>query len=142
MRRARSARAVNRRSRAMPIQSAGWLEARPERGGKLENTGPRNQKAFPAHVAAPQPCLARSKRANLPFGSWYSGNPAPGLSFLQARVKGRSAMKESLNRLYRAVAGVAFLGLLVAAIAVAAAGQGGTPEEAKAMVERAVAAVT
>jgi signal transduction histidine kinase len=50
-------------------------------------------------------------------------------------------MKKSLNRFYRAVAGVAFLGLLVAANEVAAAGQGGTPEEAKAMLERAVAAV-
>ena len=50
-------------------------------------------------------------------------------------------MSKSLNRFYRAVAGVAFLGLLVAANEVAAAGQGGTPEEAKAMLERAVAAV-
>ena len=50
-------------------------------------------------------------------------------------------MSKSLNRFYRAVAGVAFLGLLVAANEVAAAGQGGTPEEAKAMLERAVAAI-
>ena len=50
-------------------------------------------------------------------------------------------MKKSLNRFYSAVAGVAFLGLFVAANEVAAAGQGGTSDEAKAMLERAVAAV-
>jgi signal transduction histidine kinase len=49
-------------------------------------------------------------------------------------------MKNSLKQFYRAVAGMAFLGLLVAHD-VAAAGQGGTAEEAKAMLERAVAAV-
>ena len=50
-------------------------------------------------------------------------------------------MSKSLNRFYRAVAGVAFLGLLVAANEVAAAGESGTAEEAKAMLERAVAAL-
>ena len=50
-------------------------------------------------------------------------------------------MKTFLNQFYRAVAGMALLGLVVAANEVAAAGQGGTPEEAKAMLERAVAAV-
>ncbi len=50
-------------------------------------------------------------------------------------------MKNSLKQFYRAVAGMAFLGLLVAANQVAAAGQGGTADEAKAMLERAVAAV-
>ena len=47
----------------------------------------------------------------------------------------------SLKQFYRAVAGMALLGLLLAANEVAAAGQGGTSDEAKAMLERAVAAV-
>ena len=50
-------------------------------------------------------------------------------------------MKNSRKQFYRAVAGMVLLGLLVAANDVAAAGQGGTPAEAKAMLERAVAAV-
>ena len=50
-------------------------------------------------------------------------------------------MNNSLKRFYPAVAGAALLGLLVAANQGAAAGQGGTPEEAKAMLERAVVAV-
>jgi signal transduction histidine kinase len=45
------------------------------------------------------------------------------------------------SRLYRAIAGIAFLGLFVTASAGIAAGQTGTAEEAKAMLERAVAAV-
>ena len=45
------------------------------------------------------------------------------------------------NRLYRAVVGIACLGLLVEASAGIAAGQTGTAEEAKAMLERAVAAI-
>ena len=47
-------------------------------------------------------------------------------------------MSKSLNRFYRAVAGVLLSGLL-AAHEGTAAGQTGTPEEAKAMLERAVA---
>jgi signal transduction histidine kinase len=50
-------------------------------------------------------------------------------------------MKNSLKQFYHAVAGMALLGLLVAANQAAAAAQGGTPAEAKAMLERAVAAV-
>ena len=50
-------------------------------------------------------------------------------------------MKTFLNQFSRAAAGMALLGLVVTANEVAAAGQGGTPEEAKAMLERAVAAV-
>ena len=50
-------------------------------------------------------------------------------------------MSKSLNRFSITIASVVFLGLLVAANEVAAAGQGGTPEEAKAMLERAVAAL-
>jgi signal transduction histidine kinase len=50
-------------------------------------------------------------------------------------------MKRLLHRLYRAAVGVAFLGLLVAANEGIAAGDSGTADEAKAMLERAVAAV-
>jgi signal transduction histidine kinase len=50
-------------------------------------------------------------------------------------------MKKSLKQFYRAIAGMALLGLLLAANEVAAAGQSGTSEEAKAMLERAVAAI-
>ena len=45
------------------------------------------------------------------------------------------------NRLYHAVAGIASLGLFVAASEGIAAGQTGTADEAKAMLERAVAAI-
>jgi signal transduction histidine kinase len=45
------------------------------------------------------------------------------------------------NRLYQAVAGIAFLGLVVMASEGIAAGQTGTADEAKAMLERAVAAI-
>ena len=50
-------------------------------------------------------------------------------------------MKNSLKRFYPAVAGLAFLGLVVGANQGAAADQGGTADEAKAMLERAVVAV-
>ena len=50
-------------------------------------------------------------------------------------------MSKSLNRFYITIASVVFLGLLVAAHEGTAAGQTGTPEEAKAMLERAVAAL-
>lgn len=50
-------------------------------------------------------------------------------------------MKKSPKRLYHAVIGVAFLGLLVAANESTAAGETGAAEEAKAMLERAVAAI-
>ena len=50
-------------------------------------------------------------------------------------------MNNSLKRFYRAVAGVAFLGLVGAANQGALADQGGTADEAKAMLERAVVAV-
>jgi signal transduction histidine kinase len=50
-------------------------------------------------------------------------------------------MSKSLNRFYITIASVVFLGLLVAANEGTAAGQTGTPEEAKAMLERAVAAL-
>jgi signal transduction histidine kinase len=46
-----------------------------------------------------------------------------------------------LDRLYQAIAGIAFLGLFVTAGEGIAAGQAGTAEEAKAMLERAVAAI-
>jgi signal transduction histidine kinase len=45
------------------------------------------------------------------------------------------------NRLCHAVAGIAFLGLLITDSAAIAADQTGTAEEAKAMLERAVAAI-
>jgi signal transduction histidine kinase len=45
------------------------------------------------------------------------------------------------NRLFHAVAGIALLGLFVAASEGIAAGQTGTADEAKAMLERAVAAI-
>jgi signal transduction histidine kinase len=50
-------------------------------------------------------------------------------------------MSKSLNGFYITIASVVFLGLLVAANEGTAAGQTGTPEEAKAMLERAVAAL-
>ena len=50
-------------------------------------------------------------------------------------------MSKSLNRFYITIASVVFLGLFVAANEGTAAGQTGTPEEAKAMLERAVAAL-
>lgn len=50
-------------------------------------------------------------------------------------------MRTSLNRFNHALAGVAFLGLLVAANEGIAAGDFGTAEEARAMLERAVAAI-
>ena len=50
-------------------------------------------------------------------------------------------MNNLLKRFYPAITGVALLGLLVAANQGMAAGQSGTAEEAKAMLERAVAAV-
>jgi signal transduction histidine kinase len=50
-------------------------------------------------------------------------------------------MSKSLNRFYITIATVVFLGLLVAANEGIAAGQTATPEEAKAMLERAVAAL-
>lgn len=45
------------------------------------------------------------------------------------------------NRLYHVVTGIAFLGLVVTASEGMAAGQTGTAEEAKAMLERAIAAI-
>jgi signal transduction histidine kinase len=50
-------------------------------------------------------------------------------------------MGDLQNRPYRAVAGIGFLGLLITASAGIAAGESGTAEEAKAMLERAVAAI-
>jgi signal transduction histidine kinase len=50
-------------------------------------------------------------------------------------------MQKSLNIVYHAVARVALVGLLVAANESSAAGQTGTAEEARAMLERAVAAI-
>ena len=50
-------------------------------------------------------------------------------------------MTKSLSRFDHAIAGVVFLGLLVAANPGMAAGGTGTTEEAKAMLERAVAAI-
>ena len=50
-------------------------------------------------------------------------------------------MTKSLSRFDHAIAGVVFLGLLVAANPGMAAGDTGTAEEAKAMLERAVAAI-
>ena len=50
-------------------------------------------------------------------------------------------MENSPNRLCRAVAGIGLIGLLVTAGEGIAAGQSGTAEEAKAMLERAVAAI-
>jgi signal transduction histidine kinase len=50
-------------------------------------------------------------------------------------------MANLLNRLYHAVAGIAFLALFVTAGTAIAAGQTGTAEQAKAMLERAVAAI-
>jgi signal transduction histidine kinase len=50
-------------------------------------------------------------------------------------------MRPSLIRCYRSVAGIAFLGLLIAAGEGIAADDTGTAEEAKTMLERAVAAV-
>ena len=50
-------------------------------------------------------------------------------------------MKKLMNRFCHAVASVAFVGLLVGASEATAAGQSGSAEEAKAMVERAVVAI-
>ena len=50
-------------------------------------------------------------------------------------------MKRMPSRFYHAIAGAALLGLLVAANEATAAGDTGTAEEAKAMLERAVAAI-
>ena len=50
-------------------------------------------------------------------------------------------MSTSLNRFHLTIASVVLWGLLVAANEGTAAGQTGTPEEAKAMLERAVAAL-
>ncbi len=50
-------------------------------------------------------------------------------------------MSKRLSRFYPTIAGVLFLGLLVVANEGIAAGQTGTPEEAKALLERAVAAL-
>jgi hypothetical protein len=77
--------------------------------------------------------------------AYGSGRGAPNagraLSFPAADLMEAWSMMNLPNRLYRAVAGIAFLALLVTASEGMAAGQSGTAEEAKAMLERAVAAI-
>ena len=49
------------------------LKRDPSAGHKTRSCA--TTRLIPVHVPTPLPCLARSKGAKSPVGSWYPGNP-------------------------------------------------------------------